>query len=147
MAYSLSQPLTPPRMASSSDNLNDQLYTTNLSLSDLFNNHTFAHDPSGLLPLIDQWAPHLQNSTNAGAPTVAAALSDLRQAIQSGDRVTTSTLLQRMGEQASKSASNVHDWAGSHLHNGLGDQMRHLGQLLIMASGNLKNYIAQEPAR
>ncbi|TGE15189.1 hypothetical protein [Hymenobacter elongatus] len=125
-------------MALSSTNLNDHLYSTNLSLGDLFNNHTFAHDPSGLVPIIDSWAPQLQNSGIAVLDTVAGELNQLKSYIQAGDRVGTSTLLQRLGEQSSKAASNTHEVAGNHLHNGLGDQLRHLGQLLIMASGNLK---------
>jgi hypothetical protein len=134
-------------MALSSDNLNDHLYSTNLSLSDLFNNHTFAHDPSGLIPIIDSWAPYLQNSTSSVTTTAGAALGQLKGFIQNGDRASASALMQQLGEQASKAASNVHDWAGSHGHNGIGDQMRHLGQLLVMASGNLKSFIAQAPAR
>ena len=125
-------------MALSSDNLNDHLYSTNLALGDLFNNHTFAHDPSGLIPIIDSWTPQLQNSSSPALHTTAADLGQLKSYIQSGDRAGLSTMLQHLGEQASKSAGNVHELAGAHLHNGLGDQMRHLGQLLIMASGNLK---------
>ncbi|SHI54533.1 hypothetical protein SAMN02745146_0987 [Hymenobacter daecheongensis DSM 21074] len=130
-------------MALSSANLNDHLYSTNLALSDLFNNHTFAHDPSGLVPLIDSWVPYLQNSTSSVTTTAAAALSQLKQYVQSGDRANASALLQTLGEQASKSAGNIHEAVGTHLHNGLGDQMRHLGQLLIMASGNLRGYVAK----
>ncbi|RYU79147.1 hypothetical protein [Hymenobacter persicinus] len=128
-------------MALTSATLNDELYQTNLSLGDLFNNHTFAHDPSGLIPLIDHWAPYLQNSSSSVTTTAAAALNQLREYVQTGDRANTSALLQQLGEQASKSASNVHDWVGNHGHNGIGDQLRHLGQLLIMASGNLRNYV------
>ncbi|MCC2547148.1 hypothetical protein LJY25_11880 [Hymenobacter sp. BT175] len=129
-------------MALSSSNVNDHLYSTNLALGDLFNNHTFAHDPSGLIPIIDSWVPYLQNSPSSVTTTAASALTRLREMIQNGDRVGASALLQTLGEQASRSASNVHEWAGNHLHNGIGDQMRHLGQLLIMASGNLKTYVA-----
>ncbi|MCB2407637.1 hypothetical protein [Hymenobacter lucidus] len=128
-------------MALSSDNLNDHLYSTNLALGDLFNNHTFAHDPSGLLPIIDSWTPQLQNSHSAVLHTAAADLGQLKGYVQNGDRAGLSALLQHLGEQASKAASNTHDLAGNHLHNGIGDQLRHLGQLLIMASGNLKSYI------
>lgn len=128
-------------MTLTSANLNDHLYSTNLALSDLFNNHTFAHDPSGLVPIIDSWVPYLQNSTSSVTTTAAEALSQLKEYVQTGDRANAITLLQRLGEQASKSAANVHEIVGNHLHNGLGDQMRHLGQLLIMASGNLKGYV------
>jgi|GEM_PF-4318772 len=128
-------------MALTSANLNDHLYTTNLSLGDLFNNHTFAHDPSGLVPIIDSWVPYLQNSSSSVTTTAAAALSQLKEYVQTGDRTNASALLQSLGEQASKSASNAHDWAGSHGHNGIGDQLRHLGQLLIMAAGNLKAHV------
>ncbi|GAA3917823.1 hypothetical protein [Hymenobacter algoricola] len=128
-------------MALSSANLNDHLYSTNLSLGDLFNNHTFAHDPSGLVPIIDSWIPYLQNSGSSITAAAGTALGQLKEFVQTGDRANASALMQRLGEQASKSASSVHDWAGPHGHNGIGDQMRHLGQLLIMAAGNLKSYV------
>ncbi|UOQ52690.1 hypothetical protein [Hymenobacter cellulosivorans] len=129
-------------MALSSDNLNDHLYSTNLSLSDLFNNHTFAHDPSGLIPILDSWGPQLQNSNSAVLQAAAGELGQLKGYLQNGDRAGAAALMQRLGEQASRAASNTHDWAGPHLHNGIGDQLRHLGQLLIMAAGNLKSLVA-----
>ncbi|TGE23097.1 hypothetical protein [Hymenobacter metallicola] len=129
-------------MALSSDNLNDHLYSTNLALSDLFNNRTFAHDPSGLIPILDSWGPQLQNSTSPVLHTAATDLGQLKSYLQNGDRAGASTLMQHLGEQASRAASNTHDWAGPHLHNGIGDQLRHLGQLLIMAAGNLKSMVA-----
>ncbi|TGE22423.1 hypothetical protein E5K00_19475 [Hymenobacter aquaticus] len=126
-------------MALSSDNLNDHLYSTNLALGDLFNNHTFAHDPSGLIPILDSWGPQLQNSHSAVLQAAADELGQLKGYLQNGDRPGAAALMQRLGEQASRAASNTHEVAGAHLHNGLGDQLRHLGQLLIMASGNLKS--------
>ncbi|QDA61191.1 hypothetical protein [Hymenobacter jejuensis] len=125
-------------MADHSENLNDHLYATNLGLGSILSNDTFAHDPTTFIATIDGWLPMLQNADNAKLKAAAADLQQLKEYMRNGDKTQTGEMLQRLGEQASREASHIHTWAGDHLHNGIGDQLRHLGQILIMASGNLK---------
>ncbi|GGE94000.1 hypothetical protein [Hymenobacter cavernae] len=118
-----------------SDNLNDQLYATNLAISDTINN---SRDPQIALDHLDTWIPFLQNSNIAALTAIGSDLQQLRDYVRSGDKANTHELLQRLGEQTSRAASNIHTWAGDHLHNGIGDQLRHLGQLLVIVAGNVK---------
>jgi hypothetical protein len=122
-------------MALNTDNLNDHLYATNLAISDTINN---SRDPQVAFDYFDTWIPFLQNSNIAALTAMGSDLQQLRDYIRSGDQANVHTLLQRLGEQSSRAASNIHTWAGDHLHNGIGDQLRHLGQLLVIAAGNAK---------
>jgi hypothetical protein len=61
---------------------------------------------------------------------MADELLRVKDYIRNGDTLELSQALQRLGEETSMSAIN--------LHNDLGDQLRHLGQVLIAAAGNVK---------
>ena len=117
------------------DNLNDHLYATNLAISDTIHN---TRDPQVAFEHFNSWIPFLKNSNIAALTSMGADLQLLKDYIQSGNKAGAHELLQRLGEQTSRAASSMHSWAGDHLHNGIGDQLRHLGQLLVMAAGNAK---------
>jgi len=119
-----------------SDNLNALLYATNLDISDSINNQ---RDPQKAISHLDDWIPFLQNSNVASLTALGSDLQNLRGYLRSGDHANTHALLQRLGEQVSRIASSIHTWTDR--HNGVGDQLRHLGQLLVAAAGNVKALI------
>ncbi|MCR5889062.1 hypothetical protein LRS06_15050 [Hymenobacter sp. J193] len=78
---------------------------------------------SEIMEALDAW----QHTSSGGLNT---NVENLRSQLQNGDKLAAAHTLQQLGEEASQSALNLHD--------GLGDQLRHLGQLLVTAAGNMK---------
>ncbi|WP_303310639.1 hypothetical protein [Hymenobacter sp. BT730] len=109
------------------DNHAEHLERTVIALTDGINHGLHSHlEPA--LESIDGWVETLQN--NHGSAAMVAELQSLKGYLQNGDTLELSQSLQRLGQETSKMAA--------HLHNNLGDQLRHLGQTLIMAAGNMK---------
>lgn len=98
-----------------------RLEAANNALGNSINHgHLNAHE---IMEALDAW----QHTSSGGLNT---NVENLRSQLQNGDKLAAAHTLQLLGEEASHSAANLHD--------GLGDQLRHLGQLLVMASGNMK---------
>ncbi|AIZ64430.1 hypothetical protein PK28_13465 [Hymenobacter sp. DG25B] len=105
----------------------EHLESTIIALTDGINHGLHSHlDPA--LESIDGWINTLQN--NNGSAAMVAELQSLRGYLQNGDTLELSQSLQRLGQETSLMAA--------HLHNNLGDQLRHLGQTLIAAAGNMR---------
>lgn len=110
-------------------NHSDRLDATINSLSDAINNGMHHHTENAQAGL-DEWIQALQGLGGSALTGIVGQLTQLKDHIRSGDKVALSEAMQHLGEQTSQTARD--------LHNATGDQLRHLGQLLIMASGNIK---------
>lgn len=110
-------------------NHSDRLDATINSLSDAINNGMHHHTDNALAS-IDEWVGALQGLGGSALTGVVNELNQIKGHIQNGDTPAVTQALQHLGEQTSLAARDM--------HNATGDQLRHLGQLLIMAAGNLK---------
>jgi signal transduction histidine kinase len=96
--------------------------------------HSFEHPgqhpaDSGLMA-IDNWIQALDGLGGSALAGLQGELRNLRGYVQSDDRPAMANSLQHLGQETSRIARDMHD--------GVGDHLRHLGQVLITAAGNLK---------
>ncbi|GAB3227291.1 hypothetical protein GCM10027346_10480 [Hymenobacter seoulensis] len=79
---------------------------------------------------IDSWIEALEGLGGSALGGLQAELRNLRAHVERDDRAAIAHSLQRLGQDTSLVARDMHD--------GVGDHLRHLGQTLITAAGNLK---------
>ncbi len=92
--------------------------------------HPGKHPLDTRLASIDNWIAALDGLGGAGLMGVLSQLRTLRGHMEHDDRLAAAASLQRLGQDTSLMARD--------LHGGTGDHLRHLGQALIIAAGNLK---------
>ncbi|WBA43815.1 hypothetical protein [Hymenobacter canadensis] len=92
--------------------------------------HPGKHPVEAGLGAIDSWIQALDGLGGSALLGIQSELRDLRGYVQNDDRPAMAATLQRLGEHTALTARDLHD--------GTGDQLRHLGQTLITAAGNLK---------
>lgn len=112
----------------------NQLQATTRSITDLINqgmlgstDQTFGH--------LDHWIQTLQSYNTSATTVIAKELQNLKLYIGSNDTAQISATLQKLGAHTAASARDIHDAVG------IGDQLRHLGQVLAAASGNVKTLV------
>ncbi|HLK96581.1 MAG TPA: hypothetical protein VK364_02325 [Hymenobacter sp.] len=88
------------------------------------------HPVAAGLSAIDNWIQALDGLGGSALNGIQGELRTLRTHIQNDDRAAIAASLQHIGQQTSLVAHDLHDSTGDHL--------RHLGQALIVAAGNLK---------
>jgi hypothetical protein len=88
------------------------------------------HPVNAGLSAIDNWIQALDGLGGSALNGIQQELSTLRTHVQNDDRAAIAASLQHLGQQTSLVAHDMHDATGDHL--------RHLGQALIVAAGNLK---------
>lgn len=79
---------------------------------------------------IDSWIQALDGLGGSALTGLQTELRNLRAYVERDDRPAIAGSLQLLGQQTSLIARDMHD--------GVGDHLRHLGQTLIAAAGNLK---------
>jgi hypothetical protein len=94
------------------------------------NNHGLHGNQDRALSALDSWIDTFQQDDSGSLNPMVTELQRVREYIRNGDTLELSQSLQRLGQETSRSALS--------LHNDLGDQLRHLGQVLISAAGNIK---------
>lgn len=92
--------------------------------------HPEKHPADAGITSIDNWIQALDGLGGSALAGIQNELRELRSFVQNDDRANIAASLQRLGEHTSLMARNLHD--------GTGDQLRHLGQTLVTAAGNLK---------
>lgn len=92
--------------------------------------HPGKHPAEAGLASIDQWIQALDGLGGSALNGIQNELRTLRGHVQNDDRAAIAASLQHIGQQTSLMARDLHD--------GTGDQLRHLGQTLVTAAGNLK---------
>lgn len=88
------------------------------------------HPADAGLDYIDNWIQALDGLGGSAITGLQGELRNLRTHVERDDRPAIANSLQHLGQEVSRMARDMHD--------GMGDQLRHLGQTLITASGNLK---------
>ena len=96
--------------------------------------HTFehpgAHPLDAGLGAIDNWIAALDGLGGSALTGIQAQLRTLRTHVERDDRPAIAASLQQLGQDTSLAARDMRGETGDHL--------RHLGQVLITAAGNLK---------
>ncbi|QJX45666.1 hypothetical protein HMJ29_01425 [Hymenobacter taeanensis] len=92
--------------------------------------HPGQHPADSGLTAIDNWIQALDGLGGSALAGLQGELRNLRGHVQNDDRPAIANSLQHLGQETSLMARNMHD--------GVGDHLRHLGQVLITAAGNLK---------
>ncbi|SET71121.1 hypothetical protein [Hymenobacter actinosclerus] len=91
------------------------------------------HPVEAGLGFIDGWIDALDGLGGSALTGLQNELRNLRACVERHDRPAIAASLQLLGEETSRIAHNMHSFT-----DGTGDQLRHLGQTLVTASGNLK---------
>ena len=91
------------------------------------------HPVEAGLGYIDSWIDALDGLGGSALNSLQAELRNLRAHVERQDRPAIAESLQLLGQQTSRLAHDLHSFA-----DGTGDQLRHLGQTLVTAAGNLK---------
>ena len=92
--------------------------------------HPGAHPLDKGIGAIDNWIAALDGLGGSALTGVQTDLRTLRGHMERGDQPAIASTLQQLGQQTSLIARD--------LRGGAGDHLRHLGQALVIASGNLK---------
>jgi hypothetical protein len=92
--------------------------------------HPNEHPADTGLSAIDNWITALDGLGGSALTGIQSALRTLRGHVEHDDRPAIAASLQQLGQETSLVARDLHDETGDHL--------RHLGQTLITAAGNLK---------
>lgn len=92
--------------------------------------HPGQHPADAGLEAIDSWIQALDGLGGSALNGLQNELRALRGYVERDDRAAIAGSLQHLGQETSRMAHDMHD--------GTGDQLRHLGQTLITAAGNLK---------
>ena len=96
--------------------------------------HTFehpgAHPVDAGLGAIDHWIAALDGIGGSALMGIQSQLRNLRTHVERDDRPSIAASLQQLGQDTSLAARDLHGETGDHL--------RHLGQTLVIAAGNLK---------
>lgn len=82
---------------------------------------------------IDSWIDAIDGLGGSALTGLQAELRNLRAFVERDDRPAIAATLQRLGTETSRIAHGMHS-----LTDNTGDQLRHLGQTLVIAAGNLK---------
>ncbi len=91
------------------------------------------HPVEAGLGYIDSWIDALDGLGGSAITGLQAELRNLRGHVERDDRVGMAASLQLLGQETSRMAHDLHSFS-----DGTGDQLRHLGQTLVTAAGNLK---------
>ncbi|NVO83875.1 hypothetical protein [Hymenobacter terrestris] len=83
---------------------------------------------------IDSWISTLDGLGGSALTALQNELRNLRSYVERDDRPAIAATLQRLGTETSRIAHGMHS-----LTDNTGDQLRHLGQTLVIAAGNLKS--------
>ncbi|WP_022822654.1 hypothetical protein [Hymenobacter norwichensis] len=110
-------------------NHNDHIDQTVRNMYHAFE-HPGTHPLDSGLTAIDGWITSLDGIGGSALAGIQSGLRTLRGHIERGDRPAVAASLQQLGQETSVIARD--------LRGGDGDHLRHLGQALIVASGNLK---------
>ncbi|SDY06006.1 hypothetical protein [Hymenobacter psychrophilus] len=82
---------------------------------------------------IDSWIDAIDGLGGSALTGLQTELRNLRSYVERDDRPAIAATLQRLGTETSRIAHGMHS-----LTDNTGDQLRHLGQTLVIAAGNLK---------
>ncbi|SNR39466.1 MULTISPECIES: hypothetical protein [Hymenobacter] len=92
--------------------------------------HPGEHPADAGISAIDNWIHALDGLGGSALAGLQNELRALRGYVERDDRPAMAGSLQQLGMETSRMAHDMHD--------GTGDHLRHLGQVLITAAGNLK---------
>jgi len=110
-------------------NHNDRIEETIRHIYHAFE-HPGAHPVDTGLGAIDNWIAALDGLGGSALAGVQSQLRTLRSHVERDDRPAIAASLQQLGQDTSFIARDLHGETGDHL--------RHLGQSLVTAAGNLK---------
>ena len=110
-------------------NHNARIEETIQNIYDALENHHNQPVENGI-GYIDGWISALDGLGGSALTGLQGELRNLRGHVERDDRAAMAASLQHLGQETSLIARNLHDATG--------DQLRHLGQTLITAAGNLK---------
>ena len=91
------------------------------------------HPVDAGLGYIDGWIQALDGLGGSALTGLQTELRNLRAHVERDDRPAMAASLQLLGQETSRIAHDLHSFT-----DGTGDQLRHLGQTLVTAAGNLK---------
>lgn len=111
-------------------NHNARIETTIETIYNAFS-HPQNHPVDAGLAHIDGWIQALDGLGGSALNGIQSELRTLRGHVQNDDRAAIAASLQHIGQQTALIARDLHDATGDHL--------RHLGQTLVTAAGNLKS--------
>ncbi|MBT2557927.1 hypothetical protein J7E24_09030 [Hymenobacter sp. ISL-91] len=89
---------------------------------------------------IDSWIASLDGLGGSALNGLQAELRNLRGYVERDDRPAMAASLQLLGTETARIARDIHS-----LTDNTGDQLRHLGQTLVIAAGNLKTSVPTHP--